>query len=129
MKEYIEREAARMAACELCDWHGSSFCAKDKCAHPIETIPAADVVEVVRCKDCKYADLTCDDGYPWCFRWMEESCGEDWYCADGKRKDDPCQSCAYAPPSSTDGKPCSFCDPDDPTTNCYMERSDDNADD
>jgi len=48
MKEYIEREAARMAACKLCDWYGSNMCAENKCDHPIEAVPAADVVGVKR---------------------------------------------------------------------------------
>jgi len=45
MAEYIKREAARMAACKLCDWYGSNMCAENKCDHPIESVPAADVVE------------------------------------------------------------------------------------
>ncbi len=57
----------------------------------INEIPAADVVEVVRCKDCKW----CHSGYcemyddlipfgcanrPW----------EEWFCADGARMDGEC---------------------------------------
>lgn len=34
---------------------------------------------------------------------------------------DPCQGCRHFPPSSTDGKPCSMCDTDDPYLNCYSE--------
>ena len=36
-----------------------------------------DLVEVVRCKDCKH-HLECD-------YWIEK--GDDWFCADGKRKE------------------------------------------
>jgi hypothetical protein len=55
----------------------------------LEDASDADVVEVVRCKDCKYncgtkmwvdheetADCTNGHGYP----------PLDWFCADGKRK-------------------------------------------
>ena len=35
-----------------------------------------------------------------------------------------CESCVNYPPSSTDGKPCSFCEPSDPLTNCYQKRDD-----
>lgn len=53
-----------------------------------------DIVEVVRCKDCKYAHLTydgyckyCDnikddDGFP-----IERYHPGDWFCADGEPKD------------------------------------------
>ena len=33
-----------------------------------------------------------------------------------------CGTCVYYPPSSGDGKPCSYCNPDDPFMNCYSER-------
>lgn len=33
-----------------------------------------------------------------------------------------CESCSYYPPSSTDGKPCAQCNPDDPFLNCYSEK-------
>lgn len=53
----------------------------------IEKIPSADVVEVVRCKDCKWQgnDLYC----PVC-----NLCGDDelpngdWFCADGERREE-----------------------------------------
>ena len=34
-----------------------------------------------------------------------------------------CESCSYYPPSSTDGKPCTHCNPDDPFWSCYSEKS------
>lgn len=37
-----------------------------------------DMVEVVRCKDCK-RHLECD-------YWIEN--GNNWYCADGERKEE-----------------------------------------
>ena len=41
--------------------------------------PTVDAVEVVRCKDCKYFKTRLcenEDNY------------DDWFCADGERKDD-----------------------------------------
>ena len=46
MAEYIDRDAA-IAAC----FDGFADC-RDDCAANIRSIPTADVVEVVRCKDC-----------------------------------------------------------------------------
>ena len=51
--------------------------------------PAADVVEVVRCKDCKYWDT----GYRFCkFHGLDSmgnsAFGENGYCSYGERKDD-----------------------------------------
>ena len=37
-----------------------------------------------------------------------------------------CESCIYDPPSSTDGKPCTKCNPDDPFWSCYSEKLSDN---
>lgn len=50
--EYIEREAALSVTCRCCPERFG----EDKCAEYrlISELPAADVVEVVRCKDCKY---------------------------------------------------------------------------
>ena len=35
-----------------------------------------------------------------------------------------CETCKHYPPSSCDGKPCSFCNPDDWRMNCYDKRED-----
>lgn len=47
-----------------------------------KVIPISDLV---RCENCVYAELDCVSYY--CPKRMEYH-GKDWYCADGKRKDD-----------------------------------------
>lgn len=53
--QYIEREAVKR---ELLSWAVSinhpEYLMKDDALHVIDSIPAADVVGVVRCRDCKY---------------------------------------------------------------------------
>lgn len=57
MAEYIWREAA-IKAVEKADYTAISSdaddCKADYLREIIESVPAADVVPVVRCKDCKY---------------------------------------------------------------------------
>ena len=57
----------------------------------MDRIAAADVVEVVRCKDCEYWKTdwkpnNVADGYHFC-TVVGLVRGEDWFCADGERKD------------------------------------------
>lgn len=94
MNDFISREAAIKALS-----HGDGC--GHVCRHSIERIPAADVVEVVRCKDCKHrivnehygekgymklkAMCELDSGDPFELgRYAEE---DDWFCADGERKE------------------------------------------
>ena len=35
-----------------------------------------------------------------------------------------CDTCIYGPPSSSDGKPCCACVPDNPLMNCYQGKED-----
>lgn len=63
MAEYIEREAVLAICREMsaCEWNhrvspASWADAYNQFAEDVEEIPAADVVEVVRCKDCKHRD-------------------------------------------------------------------------
>ncbi len=56
----------------------------------LKAIPAADVVEVVRCRDCEYRDYD-DEPYSKkvavCTGAMAYSnTPDDWYCPMGKRK-------------------------------------------
>ena len=75
MAEYIDRENY----CEnLCHSH-NEHCDKESC--PIWAAPAADVVEVTRCKDCKHYI-----GLAECEFVGHFSGGTDYFCADGERK-------------------------------------------
>lgn len=82
--EYISREAAVKA-----------LFAPGMCYAPIQLqivkdLPAADVVEVVRCKDCKYGDYDSKpNGAMVCLRtkdgfWREETD----FCSYGKRREE-----------------------------------------
>lgn len=53
MPEYIERESLLKKAKELAQNFSSSCLATPHIIKAIENAPKADVVEVVRCKDCK----------------------------------------------------------------------------
>ena len=48
-------------------------------------MPTADVVEVVRCKDCEYYQRDLMWGHGYCYGQKRK---EDWFCADGRRRDD-----------------------------------------
>ena len=50
--------------------------------------PAADAVEVVRCKNCIHSnDAGCATGFTWCDKY---DCGvtDDFYCKTGERRPD-----------------------------------------
>lgn len=62
----------------------------------LDELPAADVVEVVRCKDCKYKNMESGefDGLePACRFWTDADAiypvfvDMNGYCSEGKRKD------------------------------------------
>ena len=72
MAEYIEREALirriKEIHCAECDsYHGvrCRACWVDDTLDYIDSEPAADVIEVVRCKDCEYFGLN-DENVPYC---------------------------------------------------------------
>lgn len=51
-------------------------------------LPSADVVEVVRCKDCIYYDpARSEEEIDWCHAWCEETI-EDGYCNNAERRED-----------------------------------------
>ena len=81
MDDYISREAAIEAAIDAADeWDGGSNPRREASIKTwLEGVPAADVVEVVRCKDCKHKHLenmvwTCPFGLPG---------GENFFCGYG----------------------------------------------
>ena len=85
MIEYIERgKAIKMRFSDGIDEDGVIYVPWRDVAEHLKTIPAADVVEVVRCKDCKYADEI-EDNYCMC-----ENTGAgmsiNGFCSDGERR-------------------------------------------
>lgn len=60
------------------------------CSRAIRRIPAVDAVPVVRCRDCKYYNITCcSPGFGWCERsGHNHGTTDDWFCADGVMEDD-----------------------------------------
>ena len=60
-------------------------CDKEKC--PLWAAPTADVVEVVRCKDCKYSEKWRTVCY--CKIWrIVHDMGEDGFCGYAERKEE-----------------------------------------
>ena len=98
MTEYIEREAALEIAMQYCP-DGDGSCSKAgvdmrEMLDEIESIPAADVVEVVRCKDCYFYahDQSDSEGIGWCGNTAGGSgCGnrpvyDSFFCACGSMR-------------------------------------------
>ena len=94
MADYIDRQGAidRFENLSYDDWNqGASTTwanAFSECADMIRELPSADVVEVVRCADCKHsyespAGWICSHGV--CVDCVVR---DDFYCAYGERKDD-----------------------------------------
>jgi hypothetical protein len=102
-KEYIELEAAKNVimdyianqtvskypTAELCK---ASRMGAEGVMYELEIMPTADVVEVVRCKDCIYKTVTKDGEYNpediVCEYHMSDGFDSDDYCSFGKRKVD-----------------------------------------
>lgn len=53
-----------------------------------ESMDAVDAVEVVRCRDCKYADWKKDFGLYFCHAGGDSWNEADFFCADGERRED-----------------------------------------
>lgn len=99
-KRYIDADAL-VKAIEDCSfvtwsegvnraWWAQAVLVKDNLMRCIERQPAADVVEVVRCKDCRWCDVTNWDGE---ILYGCDCCGgmndiaPDYFCSYGERKD------------------------------------------
>lgn len=90
MGEYISREAAIKAVCD-CSAH---TCKMGECfnscneAKALSSIPAADVVEVVRCGECKYWEHRPDRQYDLCAYLIgaKFSRTPEDFCSRGERK-------------------------------------------
>lgn len=90
MKEYIEKEAFKQHLRELKKqvneiMPGQSVISGTTLSELIDRFPAADVVEVVRCKDCRY--LTYSDMYGECGKALLGVVTPNDYCSHGERKE------------------------------------------
>lgn len=91
MSRYIDSEAIMEIARD--GYHsdfGRSMADLTSLRELIEDTPTADVVEVVRCKDCKYrgAMLSVPKGvFYTCKKYLLPYCKPDDYCSYGERMD------------------------------------------
>ena len=97
-KEYIDREAVLTvlkAVFDKTDPVGEEQFGVLKAHRIVREAPAADVVEVVRCKNCKYAyinSFSAASGVVLCKKLSNEAetaiRQQDEYCSHGKRKEE-----------------------------------------
>lgn len=87
MPEYISREAVLAQKGDCYDKDGHLLYAVG--TGNILRIPAADVVEVVRCYECKFWEHRPDRQYDLCayFIGAKHSCTPEDFCSRGERKD------------------------------------------
>lgn len=83
MAEYIEREAVKKqmnATCRNCDARFDERecgrCGMEWAREIVRTVPAADVVEVVRCKDCKHYE----ESTGWCMKHSHFVDSNGFFC-------------------------------------------------
>ena len=81
-REYVEREAVLAKAALVAGCFSNMVSAYD-----IAAIPAADVVEVVRCKDCKHYYVDEYYGATTCDRCCIDEPDSSDFCSYGERKD------------------------------------------
>ena len=79
-------------AVEICNFQAIDEDAANAMIWLLRTFPTADVVEVVRCKDCIHY-ISPDRGYPYCSMFSNVGEGEyfsvsdDHYCSCGERRE------------------------------------------
>lgn len=56
-------------------------------AKPISALPTCDVVEVVRCRDCRYHEDE-EVGMVYCATPVGGWVNDNWFCADGEKMDE-----------------------------------------
>lgn len=92
MSRYVEIEMVQNCLDNLSNKNligneNDTFISLSEAKDEIEELPAADVVEVVRCKDCKYSEID-KNGNLWC-AFYNEKIREmpNGYCWHGERKE------------------------------------------
>lgn len=84
MNDYINREMAADSIVLECD-----NVTLEQARQAIKDVPSADVVEVVRCKDCEHCEKRRTANYQPFFYCLMQECSikDDDYCSYGERKD------------------------------------------
>ena len=85
MKEYIERSAAMESILGLTIADPAVAQYADAVYYNLQRLPAADVVEVVRCRECIYATRP-EDNIVYCDNFERDMMPDD-YCSVGERRD------------------------------------------
>ena len=86
MATYIDRETYRNRLADLESWCQDLRKPGLKQALEVfDEVPAADVVEVVRCRDCKHCDKV--ERRLWCMIHDDMYAEEDYFCASGERRE------------------------------------------
>ena len=85
MSDYIKREDAIKAMARGIGIPYTDFI--DVAERCMDDIPTADVVEVVRCKDCVYREVKGEGMTHWFGCRIMEHNDDDWYCSYGERAD------------------------------------------
>ena len=84
--KYIREDDAQKLICRICI--GSEMCehtGKENCHKLFDSVPRADVQEVVNCCDCKACKKEDDHEY-WCFAWgPAQLVPQDGWCFHGER--------------------------------------------
>lgn len=87
MAEYIDRETYRNRLADLESWcQDLRKPGLKQALEMLDEAPAADAVEVVRCKDCESAEESDDHKYVICCN-LGVGMEKDDYCSHGVRKD------------------------------------------
>ena len=91
--DYISREAAKYELCkicreEICEGDVDDDCTVDCCKakEAIDKTPAADVVEVVRCKDCYHSSWNKYSESLDCYFFADGDVEDDDFCSRAKMK-------------------------------------------
>lgn len=82
--EYIRRDFA-LAGTELYKYGEMEI--ETVSAEHIQRLPAADVAEAVRCKDCKYFGRELENGKHGCTDFNLPYCRPDDFCSHGVQKE------------------------------------------
>lgn len=83
-KKRLDGVAESNIACRLV--YTTQFHERDTLLSLVNWMPTADVVEVVRCRDCKHFGRQISAEYHTCNKYALPFCGEDFFCSYGERR-------------------------------------------